>query len=105
MDLRAVRPNGHGAAPFDVISPRYGHCMRLGMVTPNQIKPDAPVVCSEDGQFAVVDHMEGAESIKLKKDNKGQHHFIPLSWVTKVDDKVHVDRPGDEAMQQWATEP
>lgn len=75
------------------------------MVKPNQIKPDAPVVCSEDGQFAVVDHMQGTESIKLKKDDKGQHHFIPLSWVTKVDDKVHVDRPGDQAMREWAMEP
>lgn len=79
--------------------------MKLNMVNPNQIKPEAPVVCSEDGQFAVVDHMEGADSIKLKKDDKGQHHFIPLSWVTKVDDKVHIDRPGDEAMQKWSTEP
>lgn len=75
------------------------------MVNANQIKPDAPVVCSEDGQFAVVDRIEGTESIKLKKDDKGQHHFIPLSWVTKVDDKVHVDRPGSQAMREWATEP
>ena len=75
------------------------------MVKPNQIKPNAPVVCSEDGQFAVVDHMEGTESIKLKKDDKGQHHFIPISWVTKVDDKVYVDRPGDQAMREWSTEP
>lgn len=75
------------------------------MIKPNQIKPNAPVFCSEDGQFAVVDHMEGTESIKLKKDDTGQHHFIPLSWVTKVDDKVHVDRPGDQAMREWSMEP
>ncbi len=75
------------------------------MVQQAQIKPDTPVVCSEDGQFAVVDHMEGAETIKLKKDKKGQHHYIPLSWVTEVDEKVHVDRPGDQAMKDWSTEP
>jgi len=75
------------------------------MINPNQIKPNAPVVCSDDGQFAVVDHIEGTESIKLKKDDKGQHHFIPLSWVTKVDDKVHVDRPGDQAMKEWTEKP
>ena len=75
------------------------------MISPNQVKPDAPVVCSQDGQFATVDHMEGSDTIKLKKDKQGQHHYIPLSWVTKVDDKVHVDRPGDQAMKEWSTSP
>lgn len=69
-----------------------------------QIKPKMPVVCSEGGQFAVVDHVEG-KSLKLTKDDKGEHHFIPLDWVTTVDDKVHVDRPGKEAMKQWTTKP
>lgn len=75
------------------------------MVNASQIKPNTPVVCSEDGQFAVVDHMEGSDLIKLNKDDSGQHHYIPLSWVTSVDDKIHVDRTGDEAMRDWSTEP
>ena len=69
-----------------------------------QIKPEMPVVCSEDGQFAVVDHLEGQDSIKLKKDKQGKHHFIPTSWVTVVDEKVHIDRPGTQAMREWRTE-
>ncbi len=69
------------------------------------IKPHMPVVCSENGQFATVDHVEGTELIKLSKDKSGQHHFIPLAWVTSVDDKVHVDRPGDQAMREWTTAP
>ncbi|MGZ5012214.1 MAG: DUF2171 domain-containing protein, partial [Methylobacter sp.] len=36
-----------------------------------------PVVCSQDGQFATVDHMEGQDVIKLNKDKTGQHHYIP----------------------------
>ena len=68
----------------------------------NQIQPDMPVVCSQDGQFAEVDHMEGADTIKLKRDDEGHHHYIPLSWVTSVEDgKVKIDRPGEEAMQEW----
>jgi len=47
--------------------------------------------------------MDGTDTIKLNKDENGQHHFIPLSWVTSVDEQVHIDRPGDEAMQQWLT--
>lgn len=75
------------------------------MVNASQIKPNTPVVCSKDGQFAVVDRMEGTDLIKLNKDDKGQHHYIPLSWVKSVDGKVHVDRTGDEAMRDWSTEP
>lgn len=73
-------------------------------VDASAITPGLPVVCSEGGKFAVVDHMEGSDTIKLKRDESGQHHYIPLSWVTRVDSEVHVDRPGDEAMQQWSTE-
>jgi hypothetical protein len=75
------------------------------MINANQIKPNTPVVCSDNGQFAVVDHMEGATSIKLNKDAKGQHHYIPMSWVKSVDDKVHIDRPGAQAMREWTTSP
>jgi hypothetical protein len=73
------------------------------MIDIKAIKEKMPVVCSEDGQFAVVDHMQGVSTIKLAKDAKGQHHYIPLSWVKIVDDKVHVDRPGDQAMREWST--
>lgn len=71
----------------------------------NQIVPNTPVVCSNNRQFAIVDHMEGADTIKLKKDTTGHHHYIPISWVKLVDDKVHVDRPGDQAMREWKSEP
>ena len=74
------------------------------MINIQQVKPGMPVVCSENGQFAVVDHPEGKDSIKLKKDKTGKHHFIPVSWVTTVDEKVHIDRPGDQATQEWRTE-
>ena len=72
----------------------------------NQIQPDMPVVCSKDGQFAEVDHMEGEDMIKLKKDDTGTHHYIPLDWVSSVEDgKVKIDRPGDEAMEEWSESP
>jgi len=73
------------------------------MLNSEAIKPHMPVVCSKNKQFATVDHVEGERAIKLTKDASGQHHFIPLSWVTRVDDQVHVDRPGDQAMREWST--
>ncbi len=74
------------------------------MTDPQKITPDMPVVCSEDGQFAVVDRLEGTDTIKLKKYSSGKHHFIPTSWVTRVDQEVHLDRPGEQAMREWRTE-
>jgi len=71
----------------------------------SKIQAHMPVVCSEEGQFGTVDHMDGNDWIKLTKDDKGQHHWIPVGWVTQVDDKVHVDRPGDQAMREWTTTP
>ena len=40
-------------------------------------------------------------TIKLTKDAQGTHHWIPLDWVTRVDDHVHIDRPGDQARREW----
>ncbi len=66
------------------------------------IKEHMPIVCSNNGQFGTVDKVEG-EMIKLTRDNQGQHHWIPTSWVKSVDDKVHVDRPGEQAMREWSS--
>ena len=66
-----------------------------------QIKPHMPVVGSNDVQFGKVDHLEGDKAIKLARDEKGQHHYIPTAWVKMVDDKVHIDRPGMQAMAEW----
>lgn len=72
------------------------------MIKASEIKPDMPVVCSLDGEFAKVDHMQGDKTIKLMKDKQGRHHYIPLSWVTSTENhQVKVDRPGEQAMQEW----
>jgi hypothetical protein len=63
-----------------------------------------PVVCSNGVQLGTVDHTDAGDTIKLTKDEQGQHHWIPMSWVTRVDEHVHVDRPGQQAMREWSTE-
>jgi len=70
----------------------------------SQIKEHMPVVCSNNQQFATVDHVDG-NAIKLTKDQSGQHHWIPAEWVTQVDSQVHIDRPGQQAMKEWSTSP
>ena len=72
----------------------------------SEILPDMPVVCSQGGQFAEVDHMEGENMIKLKKDSAGTHHYIPMSWASSVENgELKIDRPGEQAMQQWSESP
>ena len=69
----------------------------------SQIKEHMPVVCSNGGPFAMVDHLDAGNTIKLTKDDQGNHHWIPLAWVTRVDDHVHIDRPADQATQEWSS--
>ena len=73
------------------------------MIEPSAIKEHMPVICSAGGQFAIVDHLDKGDTIKLTKDEQGQHHWIPISWVTRVDEHVHIDRLGEQAMQEWST--
>jgi hypothetical protein len=76
------------------------------MIDSKEIKPDMPVVCSLDGQFATVDYMDGSSTIKLKKDGTGQNHYIPVNWVVSTaNGKVKIDRPGNKAMKEWASTP
>lgn len=77
--------------------------MNANMVDTSDIKEHMPVVCSDGGQFATVDHLDPGNTIKLTKDDSGQHHWIPQDWVTSVDNAVHVDRPGNQAMREWST--
>ena len=74
-------------------------------ITAAQIKPDMAVLCSQHGEFATVDHMQGPATIKLKKDKAGVHHYIPLAWVQTVDNELHIDRPGAQAMKEWSDKP
>ena len=48
-----------------------------------KIREHMPVVCSDNEQFGTVDHLQG-DTIKLTKDQSGQHHWIPTEWVRSV---------------------
>ena len=64
-------------------------------------------VVGSDGQhIGTVDHMEGANAIKLTKGDTAagnKHHLIPVDWVVKVDQKVHLSKSSVEAKAQWKT--
>jgi len=78
----------------------------MAMTDQSKIREHMPVMCSDNKQFATVDHVDG-DYVKLtKKDSPdGQHHWMPMGWVTRVDEHIHVDRPGDQAMREWLSSP
>lgn len=70
--------------------------------TTADIKEHMEVFASCGTLVGKVDHVEG-DTIRLtKKDSPdGQHHRIPLSWVAKVHDHIHLRKNSDEVHNQW----
>ena len=66
------------------------------------IKEHMDVIASCGKKVGVVDHVEGG-AIKLTKKNSadGQHHFIPVGWVERVDSHVHLKKNSMETEQNW----
>ncbi len=52
------------------------------------------VYASDGTKIGTVDHMEGADRIKLAKTTSpdGEHHYVPMAWVDHVDRHVHLNR-------------
>ena len=68
----------------------------------DQIQEHMTVVGSDSAEIGTVDHLDQGQAIKLARDENGNHHWIPIAWVVRVDDHIHVDRPGTQATQEWA---
>jgi hypothetical protein len=66
------------------------------------IKERMDVIASCGKKVGVVDHVEGGY-IKLTKNDSpdGQHHFIPLGWVERVDGHVHLIKNSMETDRDW----
>jgi hypothetical protein len=68
------------------------------------IRPHMLVICADDVELATVGRLVGLSTIELA-DQSGAHHYIPLTWVTSVDDNVHIDRTGERALHEWSSQP
>ncbi|MDP9370976.1 MAG: DUF2171 domain-containing protein [Chloroflexota bacterium] len=64
-----------------------------------------PVVDASGTSVGTVDHLDPGNTIKLTKDAQGQHHWIPLQWVTRVDQHVHLNLPAEEVRLVWSSIP
>lgn len=77
------------------------------MVDTARIHEHMEIVGSDGQHVGTVDHVEGEDQIKLARTDPsagGQHHFIPIDWVSDVADRVRLSRPAQQARQEWRTE-
>jgi hypothetical protein len=61
------------------------------------------VFCTCGTRIGKVDHVEG-DRVKLAKNDTisgGKHHWVPLDWVDRVDNRVHLNVDAGEARDGW----
>ena len=70
--------------------------------TPADIREHMDVFGSCGNKLGKVDHVQGGH-IKLTKNDSpdGMHHVIPMSWVSRVDEHVHLSKNCGEAKREW----
>lgn len=69
------------------------------------IKEHMSVIASCGKTVGVVDHVEGSAIKLTKKDSPdGQHHFIPVGWIERVDSHVHLKKNSMETEQGWKSD-
>ena len=67
------------------------------------IREHMEVLGSDGGHVGKVDKIQGSD-IELAKFDLGaglKHHLIPVSWVERVDDHVHLNLTKDDAKARW----
>ena len=68
------------------------------------VKEHMDVYASCGTKVGRVDHVQGNQ-IKLTKNDSpdGLHHLIPLSWVAKVHDHIHLNKDHVAVQSEWTT--
>lgn len=70
----------------------------------SQIQPHMRVVGSDKQAVGTVDNLE-QDRIKLTKNDPqagGQHHYIPMQWVDRVEDQeVRLNKTAADARSGW----
>ena len=69
------------------------------------IREHMDVLGSCGNKLGRVDHVQG-DTIKLTRNGSpdGLHHFIPTSWVSRVDQQVHLSKTCVQAKSEWQSE-
>lgn len=76
------------------------------MADTGKIANGMQVIGSDGGMVGNVDGVEGS-NIKLKRASEmggGAHHFVPMDWVERVDDHVHLSVPAATVRDRWGSD-
>jgi hypothetical protein len=79
---------------------------RRFMAAARMIAQYMEVVGSDGAHVGIVERIEGAEEIKLAKDDPdagGRERYIPMTWLAHAEMKVHLNLPAAEAKARWST--
>ena len=74
------------------------------MVQATELREHMEVRSSDGLHVGTVDQMEGADQIKLSRNDPaahGRHHFVPLAWVDRVDEHVHLSATSADLKGHW----
>jgi len=78
------------------------------LIDTSQIKPHMDIIASDGERVGSVDHMEGTDRIKVTRHDpsahKEHHHFIPIEWVARVHDHVHLSKASQDVKAHWEHE-
>ena len=63
----------------------------------SQIIEHMDVLAADGETIGKVDHLQGSR-IKLSKSSSpdGQHHFVPLDWIDRIDQRIHLNKTLDD---------
>jgi hypothetical protein len=78
--------------------------MEEAMLNTGAIREHMEVLGSDGVHVGTVDRMEGPNRIKLTKSDpvsEGTHHFVPVDWVERVDNHVHLKKKSSELLAYW----
>jgi hypothetical protein len=76
------------------------------MATASEIKERMEVLGSDGEHVGTVDRVEEDEMIRLANDDApdGKYHYIPVDFVDRVDEQVHLSLTAEEAVEEWEDE-
>ncbi len=67
----------------------------------DDIRSGMQVLGSDGGMIGVVDGIDGSDIRVREGSEAAARHMVPLAWVSRVDDHVHLDRSAALARDTW----
>lgn len=76
------------------------------MAIRDDIRDGMQVLGSDGGMIGTVDGGAEGDQFKLKRDHAGAgaHHYLPLEWIDRVDDHVHLNVTAATARDRWESD-